>query len=245
MQLERNALVWGIVGNLGGGKTLSAVEIAVKAMQSEYFIVTNIDLHIDRISLYVGFDVSGLYRRCNLEVDNPFDWPMGDPRGSGGKRRVLVILDEVAEWFDQYAGTSPSVRNFLSWLRHSSKRSQDVFLVCQRREYLAKSLRLLIARWIWVDDLAVYRLPYLRMRVPFCSGLVVRSFFDRQGASVQPWETSAKRTWGRFYETSQMLAGSLGETYKIPPKQVVKHRPNPVKEFVRWYPLLWTLQRLF
>lgn len=218
MQLERNAQVWGIVGNLGGGKTLSAVQIAVQAIKSGYFVATNIELRMDRVAEYCGGDwCRGLYQRIDIASDDPMGWPCGDPRGSGGSRRVLVILDEVAEWFDQFSGTSKEVRRFLSWLRHSSKRSQDVFLVVQRREYLAKSLRILVARWIWVDDLATYRVPRLRLRIPFCGGLVVRSFFDRLGEVVQPIEFCSKRKWGRFYDTAQMLTGAaLGTIYTVP-----------------------------
>lgn len=222
MRLERTAQVWGISGNLGGGKTLSAVEIAVRGIADGYMVCTNIDLHMDRVCSSLNWEgASRLYRKIDLENDNPMDWPCGDPRGSGGNRRALIIIDEVAEWFDQFSGTSPKVRTFLSWLRHSSKRGQDVFLIVQRREYLAKSLRILIARWIWVDDLAVYRIPKLRIKVPFCAGYIVRTFWDRQGNSIQPWEFAQKSKWGRFYETAQMLAGSVGAVYDAPPRPPV------------------------
>ena len=42
IELERNALVWGVVGNLGGGKSLSAVSVGVRAMISGYFVASNI-----------------------------------------------------------------------------------------------------------------------------------------------------------------------------------------------------------
>lgn len=242
MQLERTAQVWGISGNLGGGKTLSAVEIAVRSIASGYLVATNIDLDIDLICSELGEWARPLYRRIDLENDDPMTWPCGDPRGSGGDRRVLVVIDEVAEWFDQYASTSPAVRRFLSWLRHSSKRSQDVFLIVQRREYLAKSLRILVARWIWVEDLAVFRIPKLRIKLPFCGGYVARSFFDRLGNSVQPLEFCNKRRWGRYYNTAQLLTGQgLGAVYDRPKR--------PAKQFpdvVFWGSVaVWAFTRLF
>lgn len=232
MQLERTAQVWGITGNLGGGKTLTAVDVSVSAIRSGYFVCTNIELKLDVLAREVGDWAPKLVRKIDLETDDPMDWPCGDPRGSGGKRRVLVVIDEVAEWFDQYSATSPKVRSFLSWLRHSSKRSQDVFLVCQRREYIAKSLRILVARWVWVDDLAVFRIPKLRIRVPFMRGFVARTIWDRLGNKIQRTEFVLKTDAGRFYDTSQMLVGSLGSTYVDP--RPVYTGPTPLHYFARW-----------
>lgn len=209
MYLENNAQVWGIVGNLGGGKTLTAVEIACSAMQSGYFVVTNIHLNMDAVCRDFGSHCEKLYMCIDLETASPDLFPSGSPRGSGGNKRVMVILDEVAEWFDQFSSTSPGVKRFLSWLRHSSKRSQDVFLVVQRREYLAKSLRILVSRWIWVDDLATFRVPKLRIHIPFCSHLCYRSYFDRVGNSVQPGSSIVKAKWGQYYSTAQCLSVSL------------------------------------
>lgn len=225
MQLENTAQVWGISGNLGGGKTLSGVEIAVTAMASGFYVVSNIELNMDAICRDYGPQMASLYSRIDLESSSPDSWPCGSPRGSGGRKRVLVILDEVAEWFDQFSATSASVRSFLSWLRHSSKRGQDVFLIVQRREYLAKSLRILISRWIWVDDLAVFRLPRLRMRLPFCSGLCYRSYFDRLGNSVQPGNSIRKAKWGQYYNTAQCLSTVLGTPYEYTPPDAPPPRP--------------------
>ena len=218
MFLESSAQVWGIVGNLGGGKTLTAVEIACKAMSSGFFVCTNIQLDMDRVCADFGDHCSRLYSLIDLESDKPDSWPVGSPRGSGGGKRVLVIIDEVAEWFDQFSATSKEVRDFLSWLRHCSKRGQDVFLIVQRREYLAKSLRILVSRWIWVDDLAVFRIPKLRIRLPFCSHLCYRSYFDRVGNSVQPGSSVSKVKFGRYYSTAQCLSVSIsdGQVYESP-----------------------------
>lgn len=244
MQLERTAQVWCICGNLGGGKTLSAVEIAVRAIANNYFVCSNIEILSGPLTEFLGERALKLYRRIDLETDDPNSWPCGDPRGSGGSRRVLVILDEVAEWFDQYSGTSPSVRGFLSWLRHSSKRGQDVILVCQRREYLAKSLRILVSRWVWVEDLAVWRMPHFRIRVPFCSGLIMRYVSDRLGNSIQPVEFSKKARWGRFYCTSQLLAGSMSTPYDIPPDDPQTREPLAVR--LSWaLVIVWAAMRLF
>lgn len=234
MQLELTPQVWGITGNLGGGKTLTAVETIVRALVSDYYVVTNIDVHIDVVARDYGSRVRSLYCRIDLEGSDPDDWPVGDPRARGS-HRVLVVLDEVAEWFDQYSGSSPQVRRFLSWLRHSSKRGQDVFLVVQRREYLAKSLRILVSRWVWVDDLAVWRMPKLRLRLPFCGGLVMRVVCDLRGNVIQSLEFARKSRWGVYYNTGQLLSGSLRMPYEIPPRVVVGH---PLAWHLAWLSLI-------
>ena len=125
LRLESTTNVWGITGNLGGGKSLTAVSMAVSALSDGFFVCSNIRLNLSAISSHLGFDVSKLVLFFSLD-DPDFDafkLPCGSPRGSRGGKRVVIILDEVAEWFDQYSTHSnPVVRNFLSWLRHSSKR---------------------------------------------------------------------------------------------------------------------------
>lgn len=220
VEFERNALVWGIVGNLGGGKTLSAVKLAIDALSRGWFVVSNVRLDLPAISKYLGYDVTPLYLYVDLAEVDPFTFPSGDPRGSGGRRRVVVILDELAEYFDQFAGMKNDTKHFMSWLRHSSKRSQDVIMVVQRQEYIAKSLRILVSRWIWVDDLAVFRLPKFKTKIPFCANLIMQNVFDRQGKRVQGVSFLKKNIWGRFYDTSQVISvhGGSSYIYRSPPR---------------------------
>lgn len=214
----RNAIVWGVVGNLGGGKTMTAVGIAVEAMRQGYFVVSNVTLNMRLICDMYGGHLVSLYQKVDLSTSDPFHWPAGDPRGSGGKRRVIVVLDECAEWFDQYAVQTVAVKRMLSWLRHSSKRSQDVFLVVQRMDFLSKSLRILVERWVWVDDLATYRLPVVRMRLPFCGGWIMQNMLNRQGEKIAPTTFARKAWWGQFYSTSECLsvASSYVGVYAAP-----------------------------
>lgn len=237
IELERNALVWGIVGNLGGGKTLTAVHIAVSAMRDGCFVVSNVLLNMDLICDSFGEYCRNLYRYVDLTESDPFTWECGDPRGSGGKRRVVVVLDECAEFFDQYSSTKDQVRTFMSWLRHSSKRSQDVILVVQRQEYLAKSVRSLVARWIWVDDLAVWRVPAIKIRLPFCGGLVMQNVFDRQGSRIQSASFLNKCFWGRFYDTAQIISVvNEGATF------VYESPPSPQPSF---FPVVFYVLSVF
>lgn len=232
IKLERNALVWGVVGNLGGGKTLSAVELAVRCMLDGFAVVSNVTIDTVRISKEFNAPwVKNLFFKVSLDdpdVD-PFKFPCGDPRGSGGERRVVVVLDEVAEWLDQYSNAKdPRIKRFWSWLRHSSKRSQDVVVICQRQEYINKVVRTLIARWIWVDDLAVYRIPKIKVKLPFMSGLVMQNVFDRQGQRIGSTSFIQKQKWGRFYNTAECLnldGSTYNSVYTVPPVKYTLSKP--------------------
>lgn len=164
--IEKTACVYGIYGALGGGKTLTAVEIALWALRQKYDVISNIEIDTK----------SPQYRY--IEDVNTIDWwklPCGAPRGSDDPHRACIIIDECAEFFDQFSTTSSSLKNFLSWLRHSSKRGQMVFLIVQQPEFIAKSLRLIINRWIVCVDMDAFRLPVLRLKIPFavawCGGV--------------------------------------------------------------------------
>ena len=121
---KRTANVYGIYGHLGGGKTLTAVEISLWALSLGWTVTSNVELfHVEHLK--------GKYNFIRDIGDIDF-WqlPCGAPRGSSDSFRSVIILDECAEFFDQYSGNAPIVKNFLSWLRHSSKRGQFVFLMC-------------------------------------------------------------------------------------------------------------------
>lgn len=217
INLERTSQLWGITGNLGGGKTLTAVQFAVESMRIGYYVCTNITLDLNMICTFYGEFCRSLYKHISLDdpLFDPFKLPTGSPRGSGGKKRVLVILDECAEWVDQYSSAKdPRIARLWSWLRHSSKRSQDVFIIVQRPDYLNKVIRILITRWIWVNDLAVYRIPILKMRFPFCSGLVMRNIFDNFKNRIGSVSFASKSHWGKFYNTAECL-NSDGSTYNV------------------------------
>lgn len=201
--------VWGITGNLGGGKSLTATSIAVSAIKSGYFVVSNITLNTAAIDNALDIDYSSkLYKHFSFEDSDfdPFALPTGSPRGTPNGKRVVVIMDECAEWVDQYStAQNPKIKRFWSWLRHSSKRSQDVVLIVQRLEYLNKVLRLLISKWVIVDDMRVYRLPILKIRIPFMGGTCMQRVFDRNRRLVQGPLFVNKSVWGRFYNTAECL----------------------------------------
>lgn len=217
IDLEPTPQVWGITGNLGGGKTLTSVCIGVTAISRGYFVISNVTFNMDAVVRSLGEWSRQLYQHISLDDPDfdPFKLPCGSPRGSGGGKRVVIILDECAEWFDQYSSIKDDrVARINSWMRHTSKRSQDVILVVQRKDYLNKSIRQLISKWVIVDDLAYWRMPVLRIRVPFCSGFVMQRHFDRLNRLLRRPQMISKRKWGIYYNTAECLNAD-GAQYNI------------------------------
>lgn len=209
--------VYGIYGMLGGGKTLTAVQIMKDAVESpNNRVFTNI--HMRHLSSEEEGRVTYIDDFSSLSGEDFWNIPTGSPRGSGGKKRTFIVIDEVAEFFDQYSSTSPVLKEFLSWLRHSSKRGQWVFLIVQKPEFIAKSLRLLINWWIVCDDLENFRVPIFRCRLPFVGGFVRRLVYDRNKNLISRGLNLAdKRMVGWYYDTSQSIAvaGRSGEEFQV------------------------------
>lgn len=195
---KRTANVYGIYGHLGGGKSLTAVELSLYFLRLGWSVTSNILIRSQ----------SPKYRFIEDFQDVDF-WslPCGAPRGSDDPYRSVIVVDECAEFFDQYSGNSPYLKSFLSWLRHSSKRGQFVLLIVQKPEFISKSLRLLINKWIVCDDMEQFRLPYFKCRIPFTKGYVARRIFDRYGNLLsRGFNFASKSDIGRFYDTSQSIA---------------------------------------
>lgn len=195
--------VIGIYGSLGGGKTLSAVDIALHFIRNFNLVCSNISLKnlTHRETAYYQYfdDISKV------------DWsslPRGSKRGSGGKKRVAIILDELPELLDQYtSGKDFWVKSFLSWLRMTSKNGQFVFIITQDPSFIMKPVRLLCAYWIKCEDMAEFRIPLIRLKIPFFKDFISRRTYNKDGTCINgSVNTARKSIVGRYYDTSQGLS---------------------------------------
>lgn len=206
--------VIGIYGELGGGKTLTAVEMMVSALRQGHRVCSNVRLKNLQPHLLPLYD----YQEDIMSAD-PWAFPCGSPRGSSGRKRAIICIDEISENFDQYSGQAS--KNFLSWLRHSSKRGQTVIMISQRPEFMAKPLRLLVALWVVALDFQSWRMPFLKIHVPFMGGFVGRNLYDRQGNLISTgFNIASKREIGYYYDTSQSIA-LLGKDEDSPEEETI------------------------
>ena len=217
----RYANVFGIYGHLGGGKSMTAVEIMTRFLSLGFPVSSNIALkNID--SFRGSFNFVEDFSICDFWL-----LPCGAPRGVASKLRAAVVVDEAAELLNQFSSTSQFTLQFCSWLRQSSKRGQFVFLIVQRPEFLVKSARLLVNTWILCDDMAQWRMPVLGFPVPFLGGYVRRLAFDRVGNQISKGMCLGRKSdIARYYDTSQIfnLSGRVYNTvdYTEPPRDLTK-----------------------
>ena len=235
----RTANVYGIYGHLGGGKSLTAVELTLYFLRLGFTVVSNIEVYHT-----VGYKGRFEFVEDFFTVDF-WKLPCGAPRGSPDSFRSVIIIDECAEFFDQYSSGSPFVKQFLSWLRHSSKRGQFVFLIVQRPEFINKSLRLLINKWVVCIDMEQFRLPFFRCRIPFTRRYVWRRIFDKYGNLIsRGWNFADKYEIGWYYNTAQSIALKGRENdYKTENSKPPLHVPLPfILAVLAWLLLLWYWQ---
>lgn len=241
-----SAACYGIFGSLGGGKTLTAVEIALYFINHFNMVVTNIRLKglSDRQQSYYNYidDISKV---------EWFKLPTGSLRGTGGRKRVAVILDELPELLDQYqSGKEFWIKTFLSWLRHTSKRGQFVFVITQDPSFIMKPVRLLCSYWIKCEDMSEFRFPFFKVRIPFLRDFISRRVYNRDGSQVSgvSLDIARKSVIGKFYNTSQGL--SLYSSSIVPnefddPFSEFMKRENNYQKYIAFTSFLFLFQLLF
>lgn len=198
---KKTANVYGIYGHLGGGKTLTAVDLSLEFLKLNWIITSNISIKVpERYKKQYTFIE-------DFETVDFWKLPVGAPRGDPSSFRSVIIVDEAAEFFDQYSSFAANSKRFLSWLRHSSKRGQFVFLIIQHPDFLNSNLRKLIHKWIVCDDMEQLRFPIIKCRLPFCKNFVARRLFDKYGNLLsRGFNFATKSEIGKYYDTAQSIA---------------------------------------
>ena len=65
------------------------------------------------------------------------------------------------------------------------------------------------------DDMDQLRLPIIKMKIPFTSGLVARRLFDKYGNLLSKgFNFASKKEVGKFYDTAQSIAVA-GRNFKF------------------------------
>jgi hypothetical protein len=162
-------MIYGVTGLLGGGKTLGAVVDMADHLRRGCIVVTNIQLNLAEIAKDLDVDEAWLrerYRYIDVEEDiDPYAWPMGDRRGTPNQRKVLIVIDEAGEWFSNLEGNK-QLKAFTSFLRHSDKRGQDVYLIVQDPSILFRQGRVLVHRWLYMRNMRHWKIPGLGWGLP-------------------------------------------------------------------------------
>lgn len=158
-------MITAVTGKIGGGKTLSSVSAMINHLSKGGIVCTNIKINLEQVARWKNINLQFLQDRYIYIEDcstcNPHEFPHGDLRGKG-KRRVLLVIDESAEFFSSLAlDNKERLQLWYSWLRHSDKIGTDVFFIVQDFSQLNKQGRLLSQRTTYCYDMAKFRFPII------------------------------------------------------------------------------------
>lgn len=194
-------MVYGVYGALGGGKSYSMVSHALEQLRMGNAVVTNIKLRDE----YLGANCIDASKYLFIEdfgTIDPWTLPEGDRRGSGGKFRVNIIIDEAGEWLDSYMDKKNDfLTKVASWLRQSDKKGQDVFFIVQFETLLQARLRNVVARWLRCYDVSKFKLPGIGLRLPpVLRNFIVVSEFDGMAKEVigRRWLPKSKSIYNAY-----------------------------------------------
>ena len=209
-------MVYGVVGKLGGGKSFSCVKMMIEKLRGGFGVVSNIRLKEDYLKSR-GIDASKYRFLDDFGGVDPWTLPHGDLRGSGGRYRVIIVIDEAGEWLDSYSDAKKKgtqLADVASWLRQSDKLGQDVYFIVQFESLLHTRLRSIVHRWLYCFDMAKFRFPVIGVGLP--PGLrqfIVVSEYDglSKDKIAMHWLAKSKEIF-EAYDTAAFFGSSFASS---------------------------------
>lgn len=219
-----------VVGELGTGKTLQAVNKIRDALQRGLPVATNIDLRVERL---VGSD-----RR--LRLTRLPDWPtaedlmaLGDAPGAtvDQKTHGWIVLDEAAVFLNSrdWAGepgldkaekdaAKKARAKLLMWLRHARKHRWHLIILSQDVESLDAQVRRALAQFVvQCRRLDSFTVPFLStvtkllgfgaVKLPQMHLGLVRLGSKPGGPPVDKWWLPDAKSLHGAYDTEQKIYG--------------------------------------
>lgn len=205
-------MVFAVTGKLGGGKSLTCVRLMIDHLLKGDFVTSNILLKEDFLrknrinaSRYTYID--------DFSTVDPWTLRAGSLRGSGGKCRSMIVVDEAGEWLDSYSDArhKGQLSDIASWLRQSDKLGQDVYFIVQFENLLHNRLRSIVHFWIVCKDLSKIRIPLLPFSLPIINKFVIATYFDGRNKDM------SKRLWilkNSYLFSAYDTASFFGDSFK-------------------------------
>jgi len=136
--------VYFVTGKLGSGKSLAAVSKIRDYLAQGRRVATNLDLHLDAMfprgkSRQTVTRIPDKPRLCDLEMLGTGD---GQPITHYDESRFgLLVLDEMASWFNSRGWAEKSRHEVIEWFLHARKLHWDILFLIQDLEAVDKQLR--------------------------------------------------------------------------------------------------------
>lgn len=209
-------MVYGVVGKLGGGKSFSCVWIMLQKLRDGQGVVSNIRLKDSYLEKH-GIDASKYLFIEDFGAVDPWTLPHGDLRGSGGRYRVMICIDEAGEWLDSYTDArrqGTQLSDVASWLRQSDKLGQDVYFIVQFEALLHNRLRAIVARWLVCMDFDKFRFPLIGLPPPkLLRQFIVCSEYDgRSKDFLSRYWIPKNKTVFEAYDTAAFFGQSFARS---------------------------------
>ncbi len=153
--------VYFITGGLGSGKGLAAIGKIREYAQNGCKIAGNLDVYLEHLCKDINSKIT--YTRV---PDRPTAHDL-NALGSGNEgydpfQNSLLVLDELATWFNSRTWNEKGRAEILDWLVHSRKHGWDVILIVQSIETVDKQLtELLMEYHVPMSDLSKINIPII------------------------------------------------------------------------------------
>lgn len=153
--------VYFVTGGLGSGKGLAAISQIRNYAQNGVKIAGNIDVFLE----YLCHDINSKITYIRVP-DRPTAFDL-ECLGSGNDTydpfmNSLLVLDELATWFNSRTWNDKGRAQLLDWLVHSRKHGWDVILIVQSIETIDKQLlELLMEYHVPMADMSKINIPIL------------------------------------------------------------------------------------
>ena len=208
-------MVFGVAGNLGGGKSLTCVRIMLESLRRGDYVTSNIKMKDDYLQRW-QINASNYTFLPDFAKVDPWTLRSGSLRGSGGKKRSLIVVDEAGEWLDSYSDARHrgQLADIASWLRQSDKLGQDVYFIVQFENLLHNRLRSIVHFWIICQDFAKWHLPgFPLLKIPILSRFCVASFYNGRSKECvkRLWTLKSPLIYGA-YETAAFFGNSFSSS---------------------------------
>lgn len=160
--------VYFVTGKLGSGKSLAAVGRIRDYLSQGRRVATNLDLYLDKMfprgkNKQIVTRIPDKPRLCDLELLGTGD---GRPMSEYDESRFgLLVLDEMASWFNSRGWAEKSRHEVIEWFLHARKLHWDILFLIQDLDAVDKQLRGALAEHV-VTCRRLDRIP-----IPFVSSL--------------------------------------------------------------------------
>lgn len=153
--------VYFVTGALGSGKGLAAVSRVQNYAQNGVKIAGNLDIFLDKLCTDINSKVT--YTRVPDRPTQADLLALGSGNdGYDPDQNSLLVLDELATWFNARTWNDKGRAGLLDWLVHSRKHGWDVILIAQSFETLDKQLiDLLMEYHVPMSNLSKINIPIL------------------------------------------------------------------------------------